>query len=73
MDADVRWLHVHPQHLVSDDGWAIIRLANSWREGVLPQTGGINDQSAMTVASIEIVLTAWSKMRAAADKRRRKE
>lgn len=73
MDADVRWLHVHPEYLVAEDAWAIVRLAGQWKEGALPEAGGIHDQAAMTVASIEIVLSAWSKMRAAADKRKRRD
>jgi hypothetical protein len=73
MDAGVRWLHVHPLYLCDEECWAVVRLASSWREGVLPDAGGINDQPARTVAAIQTVLSAWSKMRAAADKRRRKD
>lgn len=73
MDAGIRWLHIHPQYLCDEECWAVIRLANSWKEGVLPCTGGINDQPARTVAAIQTVLAAWNKMRAAEEKRRRKE
>lgn len=71
--ADIRWLHVHPDYLVDDDAWAVIRLASAWREGVLPEPGGMHDQAAMTVASIEIVLAAWAKLRAERERRNRKE
>ncbi|MBB3991338.1 hypothetical protein [Croceicoccus naphthovorans] len=45
-----------------------MRLARNWRDGVLPEPGGVQDQAAMTVTSIEIVLVAWSKLQAARDK-----
>lgn len=66
----MRWLHVHPRYLVDDDGWAIVRLASNWREGCLPEAGGVNDQAAWTAAAVEIVLSAWAKLRAARDKKR---
>lgn len=43
----------------------MVRLAAAWREGVLPEAGGVQDQAAWTVAAIEIVLTAWGKLQAA--------
>lgn len=63
--AGIRWLHVHPQYLVDEEDMAIVRLARLWREGVLPEAGGVQDQAALTVASIEIVLTAWAKLETA--------
>ncbi|RDV06429.1 hypothetical protein DXH95_03105 [Sphingorhabdus pulchriflava] len=71
-DADVRWWHWHPDYL-PDDVWHVVRLAKGWRDGMLPRTGGIEEQPAMLVAEIEIVLTAWSKMEAAAMKRAREK
>lgn len=65
----VRWLHVHPDHLVSDDSWAVVRLASNWREGLLPEAGGVQDQAAWTVAAVEVVLGAWGKMRAQRDRK----
>ena len=44
--------------------WALIRLAKAWRLGTLPEPGGVQDQAAATVAGIEIVLAAWSKLEA---------
>lgn len=68
--AGVRWLHVHPSHIVDDDCWSIVRLASNWRDGRLPDPGGVNDQAAWTAAAVEIVLSAWAKLRAAREKRR---
>ena len=67
------WLHVHPDYLVGDDEWALVRLARNWREGVLPEPGGTQDQAALTVAAIEIILSTWGLLRAAADRKNRKE
>lgn len=47
-----------------------MRLASNWREGRLPEAGGVNDQAAWTAAAVEIVLSAWAKLRAARDKKR---
>jgi hypothetical protein len=66
----VRWLHVHPEHLVDDRIALILRLAGCWQDGRLPDDGGVADQSAWTVAAIDVVLEAWSKLRAARDKAR---
>jgi hypothetical protein len=71
--AGIHWLHVHPEYLADDACWDAVRLARNWREGVLPEAGGVNDQAASTVAAIEIVLTAWAKMQAARDEKNRKE
>ena len=59
------WLHVHPNYLVGPGEWDLIRLAANWRDGRLPEPGGVNNQAAFTVAAIEMVLNAWSKMRIA--------
>lgn len=63
------WLHVHPEYLVDEAGWEAVRLARMWREGVLPEPGGLADQAALTVAVIETVLSAWAKLQAERDKR----
>lgn len=62
----MRWLHVHPDYL-DDACFDVVRLAHNWREGVLPEPGGVNDQAAVTVQSIEIVLATWSKLQAKRD------
>ena len=69
--AGINWLHVHPEYLVTDEDWEVLRLARNWREGVLPEAGGVGDQSAWTVAAIETVLTAWQKLQADRDRRSR--
>lgn len=69
-DAGIYWLHVHPEHLVPPECWEVVRLARVWSEGILPEPGGLQDQSAWTVAAIEIVNAAWGRMRAAELKRR---
>ncbi|MBA3055109.1 MAG: hypothetical protein FP826_09275 [Sphingomonadales bacterium] len=61
----MRWLHVHPQYLIDDETAAILRLAGCWREGLLPEAGGLATQSAWAVAAIETVLDAWGKLAAA--------
>jgi hypothetical protein len=66
----VRWLNVHPEYVVSDESWGVIRLASNWREGTLPGAGGVQDQSAWTVEAVETVLTAWAKLRDARDKKK---
>ncbi len=48
----------------------MVRLAHGWREGVLPFGGGMADQPAYVAASIDIILSAWAKLRAARDKRK---
>jgi hypothetical protein len=60
--AGVRWLHVHPDYLVTDASWAIVRLAGAWRDGVLPEPGGVLDQAAWTIAAIGVVSAAWGKL-----------
>lgn len=67
--AGIRWLHVHPDYLVSEESWAVVRLANRWREGMMPEAGGVQDQAAWTVAAVEIMLSAWGKLEAALRKR----
>ena len=49
-----------------------MRLASNWREGLLPEPGGVGNQAAFTVAAIEIILSAWSKLRTARDAKNRK-
>lgn len=41
-----------------------MRLAAAWRDGMLPQAGGVNEQAAWTVAAIETVLGTWSRLQA---------
>ena len=64
--AGIRWLHVHPDYVVTSESWEVVRLAARWREGQLPGPGGVQDQPAWTVAAIELVTGAWGKMEAAA-------
>lgn len=64
---------MHPNHLVDEDIWAVIRLAREWRSGKLPEAGGVGDQAACTVAAIEIVLATWARMEAELLKRKRKD
>lgn len=40
----------------------MVRLARNWREGVLPDPGGLQDQALITVKSIEVVLGIWRKL-----------
>lgn len=51
----------------------MVRLASAWRDGLLPEAGGINDQPAWTAAAVQIVLAAWGRMEAAERKKLRKE
>lgn len=51
----------------------MIRLASAWREGVLPEAGGLQDQSAWVTAAVQIVLGAWGKLDAARIKKLRKD
>jgi len=46
-------------YLIDEDDRLIVRLAELWREGVLPEPGGALAQPVATAASIRIVLTAW--------------
>ena len=71
--AGIRWLHVHPHYLVADDAWTIVRLAQGWREGILPESGGTANQSAMTTACVEVVLSTWNKMAEARRKKTEKD
>ncbi|MBS7669333.1 hypothetical protein [Croceicoccus gelatinilyticus] len=64
--AGIRWLHVHPDYL-DGDCFEVIRLARNWRDGALPEAGGVQDQAAMTAASIEVVLVTWRKLQDARD------
>ena len=61
---------MHPEYLVDEESWAIVRLASNWREGTLPETGGVQEQAAWNVAAVEIVLTTWNRMRDARDKKK---
>lgn len=61
-----RWLHVHPDYLVTSLSQDVIRLALRWREGVLPGPGGVQDQAAWTISAIETVTGTWARMEAAA-------
>lgn len=65
----MRWLHVHPEYLCGPGEWALVRLALNWREGRLPERGGVAEQAAFTVAAIDIILTAWGKLEAARRKK----
>lgn len=69
----MRWLHVHPDYVVTDESWALVRLASRWREGMLPEAGGVQDQAAFTVAAVEVVLTAWGKIQADRDRKKRRD
>jgi hypothetical protein len=71
--AGVRWLHVHPEHLIDDRTALVLRLAGCWRDGTLPEAGGVAAQSAWTVAAIDIVLGAWSRLREARESNHRRE
>jgi hypothetical protein len=53
---------VHPDYLVTDASWAIVRLAGAWRDGVLPEPGGVLDQAAWTITAIGVVSAAWGKL-----------
>ena len=68
----IRWLNVHPDYLVSEDEWAIVRLAARWRDGHLPETGGVIEQAAWNVAAVEVVLGAWRKMQDALDEKNKR-
>lgn len=72
-DAGIYWLHVHPQHIVPPEIWEVVRLARAWGEGHLPEPGGVQDQSAWTVAAIEVVTNTWSRMRQAEWDRKKQE
>ena len=63
--AGIRWLHVHPDYVVTSESWEVVRLAQRWREGQLPGPGAVQDQPAWTVAAIEVVTGVWNKMEAA--------
>ena len=45
--------------------WALVRLAAGWRDGRLPDPGGVQQQAAFNVAAIELILGAWAKLEAA--------
>ncbi len=62
--AGIRWLHVHPKYLITDEVAEILWLARRWGEGLMPLPGGLWDQPARIVAAIEIVRTAWAKLEA---------
>ena len=67
-------MHVHPEYLVDQGGWELVRLASNWRDGRLPDAGGVGQQAAFNVAAIEIILAAWGKLQAHRDAaNRRKE
>lgn len=55
---------MHPDYVVTEASWAVVRLAGAWREGVLPEAGGVLDQAARTVAAIECVVATWCKLEA---------
>lgn len=69
--AGIRWLNVHPEYLVSEDDWAVVRLAARWREGQLPESGGVQEQAAWTVNAIEVVTGTWKRMQEAHDAKER--
>jgi hypothetical protein len=66
--AGIRWLHVHPEYLADEDCWHLVRLAREWRDGRLPEGGGVQDQSAYTAAAIDIIHAAWGKLLTAQSK-----
>lgn len=70
--AGIRWLHVHPDYLISPGEWELVRLAHEWREGRLPEAGGVHQQAAFNLAAIEIVHGAWAKLRQAAARKQEK-
>lgn len=53
---------MHPHYVATADDWALVRLARLWRDGVLPEPGGLLDQAAWTVAAVGVVLRAWDKL-----------
>lgn len=55
---------MHPDYVVSEQSWATVRLAGAWKQGVLPEPGGVQDQALRTVLAIEVVLSAWGKLEA---------
>jgi uncharacterized protein YyaL (SSP411 family) len=63
---------VHPDYL-PDEVWDVVRLAHAWRDGVLPEAGGLNDQAAMTAAAVQTVLGAWNKLEADRARKLRKD
>lgn len=67
--AGIRWLHVHPDYLAGPGEWELIRLAANWRDGRLPDPGGVQQQAAFTVAAIELIQSVWAKMQAARDEK----
>lgn len=69
--AGIRWLNVHPEYLVGDEEWGIVQLALRWRDGLLPESGGVQEQAAWTVNAIDVVLAAWRKMQAAIDEKKK--
>lgn len=71
VDAGVQWLHVHPINLCGPDEWDIVRIAAAWRDGMLPEGGGVGDQAAWTFDAVRAVLDTWRRMQAAADERNR--
>ena len=69
----LRWLHVHPQYLMDDEILTLLQLAQNWREGMLPEAGGVADQAAWTVSAVHTILTTWGRMRAALEAKHRKD
>lgn len=66
--AGITWLHVHPKHLIDDAIWYLVGLARDREDGLLPSSGGAGEQSAWTMAAIDIVRRTWSRMRRAQEK-----
>ena len=56
---------MHPLYLIDEDVAHVVRLAGMWREGVLPDAGGMHAQSAWLAAAIQIVLRAWDQLQEA--------
>ena len=65
----MHWLHVHPDYLLGNGEWDLVRLAANWRDGRMPEAGGVQQQAAFTVAAIETILNVWSRMRAALEEK----
>ncbi len=59
---------MHPDYLVTDLSWMIVRLARNWEDGYLPEDG-VPVQAAWTMAAIDVVRRTWAKMREARDRK----
>lgn len=55
-------LFVHPSYFVGEEEQAALNLFMAYREGILPEAGGYNDQMAATMASIRIISGAYAEL-----------